>query len=282
MIPYLSTRKQLALFVIGSIVLLGLIAYGGYSYWKLTLSYADAKERLDNTLAENSELRAKLTNASATLETFAGTIGDISSTVGNLQKLKELDPELLKKYSKVYFLNENYLPKGLTEIEAKYAYADKKMLFLEDAYPFLKSMLDDSEKEGLSLKIVSAYRSFAEQSGLKSAYTVTYGSGANKFSADQGYSEHQLGTTIDFTNPKVGATFVGFDKTKEYAWLVENAYKYGFILSYPPGNSYYINEPWHWRFVGKALANRLHIEKENFYDLTERQIDPYLLKLFDN
>jgi LAS superfamily LD-carboxypeptidase LdcB len=282
MIPYLNTNRQKILFVIGSLVPLGLMAYGGYSYWKLSLSYADAREKLNSTLAENNELRTKLTNASATLETFAGTIGDISSTVGNLQKLKELDPELLRKYSKVYFLNENYMPKGLTEIESKYAYADKKMLFLADAYPFLTSLMNDAEKEGLSLKVVSAYRSFAEQSGLKSAYTVTYGSGANKFSADQGYSEHQLGTTIDFTTPKVGATFVGFDKTKEYSWLVENAYKYGFILSYPAGNSYYIYEPWHWRFVGKALAYRMHIEKENFYDLTERQIDPYLLKIFDN
>jgi D-alanyl-D-alanine carboxypeptidase len=86
---------------------------------------------------------------------------------------------------------------------------------------------------------------------LKSQYRVTYGAGtANSFSADQGYSEHQLGTTVDFTTPKVGGTLTGFDKTDSYKWLQNNAYKYGFILSYPSSNGYYIFEPWHWRFVG--------------------------------
>lgn len=280
--PISNPLWKRALLILGSLLLVSIAIYGAYSYQRLAKSYKTAEISLRTLMEENAELRSKLTNASATLETFAGTIGDISSTVGNLQKLKEIDPELLKKYSKVYFLNENYMPKGLTEIEPQYAYADKKMFFLEAAYPFLQSLMNDAAKEGLSLEVVSAYRSFAEQSGLKSAYSVTYGSGANKFSADQGYSEHQLGTTVDFTTPKVGASFVGFNKTKEYAWLMDNAYKYGFILSYPAGNAYYINEPWHWRFVGKALARRLHEEKQNFYDLTERQIDPYIIKLFDN
>ena len=108
-----------------------------------------------------------------------------------------------------------------------------------------------------------------------------YGSGANSFSADQGYSEHQLGTTIDFTTEEIGASSSVFGKTTAYQWLLENAYKYGFILSYPEANKYYQFEPWHWRFVGRGLAEKLHQEGKNFYDLDQREIDEYLISFFD-
>lgn len=276
-----QNRAKPLLLALGGSLLVIALGYGIYCYRGLSLDLKTTRASIAKLEAENQELRSRLTRASSTLETFASTIGDISSTVGTLQKLKEIDPELLKKYSKVFFLNENYTPKGLVEIESDYTHGTKKYYFLSQAYPFLKKMMDDSRAEGLSLKIVSAYRSFAEQSGLKSAYSVTYGTGANRFSADQGYSEHQLGTTVDFTTTTLGASFTNFAKTKEYSWLLQNAHKYGFILSYPEGNSYYIYEPWHWRYVGTALATRLFEEKQNFYDLTERQIDPYLIKLFE-
>ena len=108
-----------------------------------------------------------------------------------------------------------------------------------------------------------------------------YGSGANKFSADQGYSEHQLGTTVDFTTPDIGAGFSKFETTAAYTWLTDNAYKYGFALSYPKNNAYYQFEPWHWRFVGVELATKLHNDNMYFYDLNQRIIDTYLVYIFD-
>jgi D-alanyl-D-alanine carboxypeptidase len=131
------------------------------------------------------------------------------------------------------------------------------------------------------LRVVSAYRSFAEQMTLKSGYRVQYGTGANAFSAEQGYSEHQLGTTVDFTTPVIKGAYASFENTTAYAWLTKNAYKYGFILSYPKGNSYYVYEPWHWRFVGKDLADRLHDEGLDFYEMDQREIDEYLIRIFD-
>jgi D-alanyl-D-alanine carboxypeptidase len=111
---------------------------------------------------------------------------------------------------------------------------------------------------------------------------MTFGSGtANSFSADQGYSEHQLGTAVDFTTPAIGAVLTGFDKTASYQWLQANAYKYGFVLSYPKGNGYFVFEPWHWRYVGVELATFLHDQGKNFYDLDQRTIDSYLIKFFD-
>jgi zinc D-Ala-D-Ala carboxypeptidase len=213
---------------------------------------------------------------------FQNQIQNISSTVGVLEKLSKTDPELLQKYSKVYFLNENYTPAKLTEIDTKFLYLKETPLQIHsDVWPHLKQLLDKAESDGIDLKIISAYRSFATQAILKSGYKVYYGTGANTFSADQGYSEHQLGTTIDFTTKSVGSSFSGFDKTPAYAWLTSNAYKYGFILSYPKNNTYYIFEPWHFRYVGVMLATQLHDQNLHFYDLDQRVIDQYLVNIFD-
>lgn len=213
---------------------------------------------------------------------FENRIEEIASTVGKLDELSKTDPELLAKYSKVYFLNENYIPEKLLRINQKYSYNENRDIYFHArALPFLNGLIESAADDGIDLFIVSAYRSFDTQSGLKSTYSVKYGSGANTFSADQGYSEHQLGTTVDLTSRKTGAALTGFEDTPEYAWLLENAHKHGFVLSYPAGNAYYVFEPWHWRFVGVALAEHLHNEGINFYDMDQRDINEYLINLFD-
>jgi len=214
--------------------------------------------------------------------TFSSQIGQLSNTVDKLDTLSKTDKELLQKYSKVYFLNENYVPEELTQVPPDFvAETGKEIQFHTKAFPYLQNMIVDAKAVGINLKIISGYRSFGEQSDLKSSYLVTYGSGANKFSADQGYSEHQLGTAIDFTTSELGLDFSSFEKTDAYNWLTLNAYKYGFVLSYPKGNAYYQFEPWHWRFVGRSLANMLHQENENFYDVPQRTIDSYLISIFN-
>lgn len=156
------------------------------------------------------------------------------------------------------------------------------MKFLKEAYPFLEKMLEEANEEGANLRVISAYRSFDEQMALKSNYTVTYGAGtANQFSADQGYSEHQLGTTLDFGTPEVTGAYLSFENTDAFKWLNENAHKYGFVLSYPKGNTYYTYEPWHWRFVGEKLAKKIYSEEKYFYEFDQRDIDEYLINLFD-
>lgn len=211
------------------------------------------------------------------------TVGSISGAVGNLQKLAAVDPELLKKYSKVYFMNENYVPAHLTPIPSDFVYSSTRgEQFISEATPHLLSLLSFAKGSGISLYVKSGYRSFAEQKSLKSTYSVTYGAGtANTFSADQGYSEHQLGTTLDFVTVGLNGQLAGFDKTPAYQWLLDNGFRFGFVLSYPKGNKYYVYEPWHWRFVGVKLATYLHDNKINFYDLDQREIDKYLATTFD-
>ena len=207
---------------------------------------------------------------------------EITNTVGALEKLSTTDPELLKKYSKVYFLNEHYIPISLSDIPADYrSTKSTNFQILSDVLPRFENLVDAGNANGVGVRAQSAYRSFASQYNLKAAYKVTYGVGANKFSADQGYSEHQLGTAIDLTTVKTNGGLEGFDKTPEYKWLLENAYKYGFVISYPAGNAYYKFEPWHWRFIGVALATKLHDGNMNFYDMDQRIIDSYLANIFD-
>lgn len=211
------------------------------------------------------------------------TVGSISGTVGNLQKLSEVDPEILKKYSKVFFMSENYVPAHLAQIPSNYLYNEKEPeQFIVEGFSYLKKLLDDAKSSSVEIYVKSGYRSFGEQEMLKSIYKVTYGAGtANSFSADQGYSEHQLGTTVDFITTGLNGQLDGFDNTVAYQWLQNNAYRYGFTLSYPKGNDYYVYEPWHWRFVGIKLATYLHNSNINFYDLDQREIDKYLVTVYE-
>ncbi len=247
----------------------------------LEASLASTTELLSITEEARATFQKKYEDKADEVDDLALQIKKITGTVGTLEKLAETDPELLMKYSKVYFLNEHYTPEKLTQIASKYTALETDMYLESRVYKKFKAMVDKAEDDDIEINVRSAYRSFDTQRDLKGTYSVTYGSGANTFSADQGYSEHQLGTTVDLTSPEVSDQLSSFDTTKAYDWLQKNAYKYGFILSYPKDNSYYIYEPWHWRYVGVELATYLHKKDENFYDLDQREIDKYLVNLFD-
>jgi zinc D-Ala-D-Ala carboxypeptidase len=248
---------------------------------------------LESKLRDTEQILASTTNAKDLLskdlddeknrnDAFEAQISEIGSTINDLDKLAKTDPELLMKYSKVYFLNEHYTPSKLTQIDNKYLYDESIPKFIHaQVNPFLEDMIREASDDNIKLWVRSAYRSFDEQEDLKGAYTVAYGSGANTFSADQGYSEHQLGTTIDLTTTGINGGLTGFETTLAYTWLKEHAHEYGFVLSYPHNNTYYIFEPWHWRFVGIDLATDLHADEKNFYDLDQREIDSYLISIFD-
>lgn len=234
---------------------------------------------------ENSEVNKQLTEEKDKGEKFEEQVSIIGKTIAEIQKIQSTDAELLKKYSKIYFLNENYKPKELASISNDYLANKKSVIEINlKVLPFLNRMISASEEGGAStsIRIISGFRSFDEQKSLKSSYSVTYGAGANKFSADQGYSEHQLGTTVDISSEKLALSYTSLGKSPLLPWMLENAYKYGFILSYPKGNTHYQYEPWHWRFVGVELATDLHDRKINFYDMDQREIDTYIGKLFDD
>ena len=278
-VAFSEHRAISVLFSILIVVLLGTIVYGQYRISHLNsalqassarISSIDAKfssstvqlleliTQTHNSLSgELDQEKKKSTALTQQLGTYQQQVSSVTGTIDTLQRLSKTDPQLLQKYSKIFFLNEYYAPARLTEIPSDYRYSDAKVLkFQADVWPHLKQLIDDAKSANVSMFVFSAYRSFNEQSALKKDYKITYGAGtANQFSADQGYSEHQLGTTLDFIAPGLGGVLDGFDDTKAYSWLQANAYKYGFVLSYPKNNTFYVFEPWHWRFVALVLCH---------------------------
>ena len=303
------SRKDI-LFLALSITLVMFVAgVSGYKYWTLFQAHTETKaellsvkneysatvqqlhstiaelgERLATTTIERNTLEEALRGEQVRINAVQMQLDMVTGTIGTLAKLNSTDKELLQKYSRVYFLNEHFEPKSLSLIPVDYVFQpEKDKMILGSVFSFLFDMLRDANADGINLRVLSAYRSFGEQSSLKSAYKITYGAGmSNKFSADQGYSEHQLGTTVDFTTEELGDNYDNFEQDKAYLWLTEHACQYGFVLSYPKDNAYYVFEPWHWRFVGLNLAHRLETAGQYFYDMEQRDIDQYLVSLFDN
>jgi D-alanyl-D-alanine carboxypeptidase len=109
----------------------------------------------------------------------------------------------------------------------------------------LAALLEDASAAGFRIRLSSAYRSYREQTRLFRSIKE------RGRAARPGHSEHQLGTAIDLRLPSTSAI----------DWLAAHAFAHGFALSYPPGKQRltgYRPEPWHVRFVGRALAAELH------------------------
>ena len=124
----------------------------------------------------------------------------------------------------------------------------------------LRALREAAEEAGLALAVQSAYRSYAYQRQVFAGWVERLGEAqALRVSARPGHSEHQLGTAIDLRSRGGPAPWDLDDwgRTPEGAWLLENAHRYGFVLSYPEGEedrTCYDYEPWHYRWLGRERA----------------------------
>ncbi|MEO8437184.1 MAG: M15 family metallopeptidase [Chloroflexota bacterium] len=124
----------------------------------------------------------------------------------------------------------------------------------------LKAMATAARNAGARLAVQSAFRSYSTQRSVFAYWSRVSGySAALKSSARAGHSEHQLGTTVDFRSYGGSAPwyYTDWGTSKAGAWLKKNAWKYGFVMSYPKGKASltcYSYEPWHYRYVGRAAA----------------------------
>ena len=122
----------------------------------------------------------------------------------------------------------------------------------------LKQMTAAAARAGVTLQIVSGFRSAAYQAGLLRAklnrgMSITT---ALSINTPPGYSEHQSGCAVDVATPHSPAAEQSFARTPAYAWLNRHAAEYGFHLSYPSTNAHGIEfEPWHWRYVAPAPSS---------------------------
>jgi D-alanyl-D-alanine carboxypeptidase len=127
----------------------------------------------------------------------------------------------------------------------------------------LKAMAWAARNAGARLAVDSAYRSYANQRYVFNYWVNRVGySRALLTSARPGHSEHQLGVTIDFKSYGGSSAWYYNDwaTTKAGAWLKANAWRYGFVMSYPKGKTSvtcYAYEPWHYRYVGRDEAAKV-------------------------
>ncbi|MDO4996231.1 MAG: M15 family metallopeptidase [Bacilli bacterium] len=161
---------------------------------------------------------------------------------------------LVNKHRK---LGEDFVPDDLVKISKTYASSDKLEANREAYAAFIK-MSKAAETEGYGIYINSAYRSYQDQVDLCEYYKSVYGENyVLKYVAQPGYSEHQTGLGFDIASTSNNV----FLNSKEYVWMQDNAYKYGFIMRFP---SKYVSitgfnyEPWHFRYVGVDIATYMH------------------------
>ncbi len=168
--------------------------------------------------------------------------------------------DILMLVNKYNYVSKDFKVPSLKEVK-EYA-RDGMYLESECLEAFLK-MAHDASIEGINLRAISTYRTYEYQENLYNDYAKKEGiKEADTYSARPGFSEHHTGLVIDMDN--ITSNYLNFEKTNEFAWMDDNAYKYGFILRYPKGKediTGYIYEPWHYRYVGIKAAT--YIKKNN-------------------
>jgi D-alanyl-D-alanine carboxypeptidase len=123
----------------------------------------------------------------------------------------------------------------------------------------LGAMRSAAAAAGHALLIQSAFRSYEDQQATFNHWVQVSGyQAALLASARPGHSEHQLGTAIDFTSPGVTPwEHRDWATTPAGSWMAANAWRYGFVMSYPRGGTAatcYQYEPWHYRWIGRHAA----------------------------
>ena len=162
--------------------------------------------------------------------------------------------ELLVLVNKYHQLPSGFKQYNLVNMSREYTANDGKQYLLAGvAYEKYAQMSDAAKAEGLSMKVISAYRTEDYQRNLYNNKVRTTGKiNADNYSARPGHSEHQTGLAVDISSTK-GT----FEYTAEFKWLQKHAHEYGFILRYPKGKEWitgYSYEPWHYRYVGTDVA----------------------------
>ena len=188
-----------------------------------------------------------------------------------LDKMFYQDPNIIKDYStdvivnKYNMLDASFVPAKLVELDKC---SDGGQYLAEEAKLAYDKLCSASLKEGLKLGVTSSYRSYESQKGIYASYLKSNGKEyVEQYVATPGYSEHQTGLALDVKSTVSSP----FKKTKEYTWMINNSYKYGFILRYPEemeNITGYSAEAWHFRYVGEEAAKYIYDNKityEEYY-----------------
>lgn len=171
--------------------------------------------------------------------------------------------------NKEFKLPNDYVPSNLELINKEYANENKYLR--KEARNAFENLSKDAKNLGFRIVAVSTYRDYEYQDKIYNIYVKEKGiSYADKCSARGGHSEHQTGLAVDVEGSNYD--YDEFENSKEFIWMKENAYKYGFILRYPLGKEKITGfkyEPWHYRYVGYEVAKTIYDENltlEEYYN----------------
>ena len=225
-----------------------------YSLSYAKLKYYDRYVKYSSETGEDEETTVLFVNLSMDTDDYVNPVKTSAFSIDML-------------VNKHYKLDEDFVPDDLVEFDQEYC-NDEVQEGNREAVVAFKNMYEAAKKEGLGLVINSSYRSYQDQEEVCNTYKNLYGEGyVSRYVALPGFSEHQTGLAFDIgsTSSKV------FAESKEYEWMKENAYKYGFILRFTKSNAYitgFRSEPWHYRYVGKKIAKYIYendISFEEYY-----------------
>ena len=163
---------------------------------------------------------------------------------------------MLIQIDKKHCLAPEYAPQDLVGVLSYGISANSSFRLRKIAMPELVEMVTAAQKEGIELKVISAYRSYADQQRIYSSWVAQLGAKeASRQSAPPGCSQHELGTAVDFNELNDS-----FANTPTGIWLSKNAWQFGWVISYPLNSENitgYVYEPWHYRYIGKVNAKEL-------------------------
>lgn len=177
----------------------------------------------------------------------------------------EPQPDLsLKRITKQNRLPQGYVPGDLVRVP-EFVRAYGVVCVTKPTAAALSALFAAAGEDGVVLEVFSGYRGPREQAAIRAKWRGLDKQYADRAVAPPHHSEHHTGTAVDLTGASVGFARAknGFERSQEYRWLEENAWKYGFNLSYPKrllsGElGEYRFEPWHWRYVGVAVSKLLN------------------------
>ncbi len=249
-LDYATKNKNAKVNEIITIVNLDLTDYDYSSFLgELVTQKYFIKDNIDRYLeydSEDAEVTVTEVNCNLDYEYYENT------------KATNTDDDILMLVNKYYYLTEDYEPDDLVTLDSTYNIGTNNKMRAEAAQAFME-MADAALLDNITIKNASGYRSYSYQVTLYNNYVKRDGiTAADTYSARAGYSEHQTGLVTD-----INQIDDSFENTDAFAWLSENAYKYGFILRFPKDKENltgYKYEPWHYRYVGTKAAKIIYDE----------------------
>ena len=217
--------------------------------------FSESAAEKSQVTAEAQKFKAIYDSMSARFKSSFRT-GDVNEFLSDLNEVLADDTDnLLMLCDKTHYLPDGYAPNDLVLLSNNDAYnVSRGNLYLRSpAEKSLAEMGAAARKAGLTLLVSSTYRSYDYQVVVYNKIVAQDGQAeADRVSARPGTSQHQTGAVVDF-----GSIDESYEETKPGKWLLANASRFGWSLSFPRDMedvTGYKYECWHFRFVGKKAC----------------------------